>query len=347
MRSRALLVGVLLLLVALPHSSCVKVPTQSSTAGALGFDVENARIRMRLHEFGLQFCDSVEDLSIQILADAPSDSARRYSALRWKVKSVSVAHRAMVSVDAFAGFLDLWAYSIQLSHYFAPSAPGGRMFGEHQARVRKVVDQFYQRVRKLPAIRAKAEKSGEDLGEALDIWATDHPIQNAFFSRESVFSKLSEITRTKRGGASETVGDVAESARSIADGIALLSDSLPKQVRWQLELLAEEVLQESRNSGVVEEAGRFHNAGLRLLELFEDAPSLLNEQRGQLLELIHEERKITLAEVEKLTDGIIARADDRARSIVNYVIWRVGFLILLMLVGIAIVGRHLLRKSRA
>ena len=76
-------------------------------------------------------------------------------------------------------------------------------------------------------------------------WAAAHPIQHTFAGRTSGASLLTSL-RSDNKDAFLVVGEVSDTLENVSERLNMYAAQLPRQARWQAELLAAEMTTELR-----------------------------------------------------------------------------------------------------
>jgi hypothetical protein len=124
-------------------------------------------------------------------------------------------------------------------------------------------------------------------------WATGHPIEHAFAGRTSGASLLTRL-RSENQDVFVVVGAVSDTIENVSERLNTYAAYLPKQARWQAELLAADMttgLRLDRTLGDVHDVG---TAARHATGLLAGMPALFDAQR----ELLAGERRAVLAGVD-------------------------------------------------
>jgi len=289
------------LLCALPGCRLPPVRTtgRSHDIEFLAEDLRPEVLRTHLHEFTLIFTGVVEKTADRISAEAAAPGINR-NALRWKIQAVPEAQLAGLRMEPVAGLLDLWTFCEQMHSFFASGA-GRDVFGAHQELAVEASDRLRQDMSEV-ARTAVVPDEFEATERMIVEWAAKHPLESLIFARESIIPDFAD--RSKRSedvfGSMGTIEDVAIAGEM---SIAVLAASLPRQARWQAELLLHETLRG-------EEVGTLLDTAARTSELMTNVPELVDEvvaslqetaaiEREAAVAALRVERALVLADVER------------------------------------------------
>ena len=162
-------------------------------------------------------------------------------------------------------------------------------------------------------------------------------------SRSSVAPVLAEW-RSEDRDAFLAVGEVTDTVQNLSERLNTYAAQLPRQVRWQAELLVEELAEEHDLPGLLGGAGQ---AVRRLLAeehraVLEDvngqrqqAFEYLTAERVAALAALRQERIEALMAVETLQIGAVDSAMVRLRSLVDYALWRLAVLLTVLMLSAA------------
>ena len=163
---------------------------------------------------------------------------------------------------------------------------------------------------------ATSQKAFEAARVKVQSWVAKHPIEHAFSSRSSVAPVLAEW-RSEDRDAFVAVGEVTDTIQNLSERLNTYAAQLPRQVRWQAELLVAELADEHDVPGLLGAAGQAVREVLAAEHraVLED----VNGQRQQTLDYLTAERLAALAalrqeRIEALTavEALQGRAVDAA-----------------------------------
>jgi hypothetical protein len=341
-------------------------PTAMATAGV---SLPPDRVQVDAFEASRRFSFTIEQ-TVQIILDSTDDPATRRRAMLWRMNGVNAAQDAAFRFDPFVSVLDLYALSEQQRRFFTDGAGRGH-FGSLQPFVVARVNETHAALREyldraLPAARA------DSIARELDAWADRHPIEDELFGRATVTSVAARVIKTDETSLFAAVGDVQSRLRSLDGRVAVLQQSIAKQVGWQAEYLAGEAFGSSKVDSLLGATTKLVGAVDRISLVAEGAPGLVRGERAAVMARVSEERKAVLAgvkeeriavlaaldqqrelvfqelnrqraaimkESEQLGTRLMDRSFQRLDGLVDHLVWRIALLIVLPLaVGVVILA---------
>jgi hypothetical protein len=202
-------------------------------------------------------------------------------------------------------------------------------------------------------------------------WAAEHPLTGPLVTRESTAPLLAaSVSDSAGGGLLKKAAGLLEDTRDITARVDIYAASLPRQARWQAELVASDAMNAPVLQSVMAELARTVDILDRVGGVAANTPALVARERAAVLEGIDQERRslqdfisgerravladvgqeraavlealraermATLQQLDGLGRGWVDHAFDRAGHLVDRV-----FLWLLALVGLGLVGGLLL-----
>ncbi|HSG82811.1 MAG TPA: hypothetical protein VLC48_11195 [Gemmatimonadota bacterium] len=356
-------------LVSLPGCS-TKAPQQTAVMQSVGdLGVTGRRIRVGATNLLNTYMSNVEVSADGIIA-ATTDPGVRYNALVWKANAIPAFQRAMFHPDPLVSFVDGWTLSVQMREYF--EAGGGRdLFGPQQPIA--VTTSRQLELATDSAVATKLEPAVHDrMRRFVYTWAEQYPLDNPLFLRRSVAEAAADVLGAERLGGMSTLGSMAEMAQDAQQMALVFASYMPKEVRWQSELLIASLTDSLRFNSllaaidrmeVMEETARF----------LRETPGLLASERAQVFRDISEERLETMREIDRQRlatlqeivtwarsereamlvemarmvaderEAVFADVDQITRGIVDHIFLRlvqIGVVLaVLVLVGLWLVGR--------
>ena len=310
------------------------------------------------------------------IRDESEDPAVRRFALALKADGTPAIYAAAFRGDPLAATVDLWALAFQLSH-FLEDGGGQDLFGPQQplategaralvAEVEVLVGPLLE-TGELPVVRGRVEG-----------WARQHPLERTLSARASVEPFLEDLREEQ--GALAAVGAAANTMESLSEKLGVYAGQLPRQARWQAQLLLADLAQEEevqRFLGDLDDAGTAARSADRLLRELDPATTqammrelmateraalvaavdeqrrsslefvrserlaslaLLREERLAVLAAIRRERLETLRQLDPLRGRAVDDTVEGLRELVDYTLWRVAALLLLLMVVAAVMG---------
>jgi hypothetical protein len=313
----AIYLPIALLLALLPGCSTM-APQQSTLIEAVGdIDVPQQRIRVAATNALYLYMSSVE-LTADSIMDAATDPGVKYNALAWKANAIPALQRAMFHPDPLISFADGWTLTVQMREYFE-NGTGRDLFGPQQSFA--VSSSKRMEMATDSAVGARLEPVVHDrLRRFVYDWAARHPLDNPLFLHRSITEATAEELGAVRLGGTGTIGNMAEMARDFQQMALVYAGQMPKEVRWQSQLLIasltdslqiDSFLAAIDHMEVMEETTHF----------LREAPGVITREREAVFREIQEERIEMLRELDRqrLTtlQEIMAWARDEREAMVE------------------------------
>lgn len=257
--------------------------------------VSAAELRAMVNDLADRLVGRLELTSDRIRTETQDPAVRRL-ALGFKVEAIPAVYAAAYHADPLTGAIDLWGLAFQLSTYVDDGA-GAKAFGQEQALARAAsrglladTDAVLQRVAVGPQAFAKARGNVER-------WAREHPIEYRLSSRASVAQHMVEL-RDENRDAFVAVGAVSDTMENLSERLNTFAAQLPKQARWQAEILIADMAGERGMSGALGDVHDVGSAARRVEDLLRKVPGVLSAAGPQAHEALAAERRALLAGVD-------------------------------------------------
>ena len=329
--------------------------------------VEASSIELRLEVVELARIASayVEQAADAIRSESKSEDVRR-EALLWKVNAIPQIQAAALQPDPLVAAMDLWAFIVQMRNYYATGA-GAAALGPHATVAQSAIAKMEARV--LEAAHRVSTAGGKNVRPRLEKWASEHPITSSNFAREGLTAEYAYTLRAGQKGGFGAIGEAQATMQRLEFRLALMSEYMPKQVRWNAELATGDVL------AVDEIKSTMAQLNLTMLDaskLLVETPEMIrlereaamqavqgeriaafgsvDKQRQLVLEGIAQERELAFRKVDEMREGLMKDADAMAsrqlKGVVDYVLLRLAQVAggLALLVGLIWLLRRLAGK---
>ena len=373
--SAAACLSVAFSLVTLPGCS-TKAPEQTAVMQSVGdLGVTGRRIRVGATNLLNVYMSMVEVSADSIIA-ATTDPGVQYNALVWKANAIPAYQRSMFHPDPLISFVDGWTLTVQMRQYFE-TGDGGDLFGPQQPFAVRTSKRLEAATDSAVAARLEPEVYSR-LRRFVYAWSEQHPLDNPLFLRRSVAEVVADVLGEERLGGMSTLGSMAEMAQDAQQMALVFAGHMPKEIRWQSELLIASLTDSLRFNSlltaiehmeVIEETTRFLRETPGLLaseraavfrEISEERLEMLQEIDRQRLTTLQElmawaraEREAMLAEmagmVAREREAVFADVDAITRGVVDHIFLRLvqvgAALVVVAFVGLWLLGRARSRAS--
>jgi len=287
-------------------------------------EVSAEEVGYPLFDFTARFSRAVESAADQIVAKNPDPRIRR-NALLWKLNAVPASFLALEHADPAAMVIDLWAFCLQMTEYLESGA-GRELFGDRQPVGIAAARGLEAEIGALTA-RIVKEEALPVLEQTIEEWAREHPLQDIHFARTSILSLQARLMDVQPAGLFQTVNTVAGQVADLKGRLALYADQLPRQARWQAELLTEEVFVRIVGAQITNAFALISAEREAVLESIErqrlETLEMLQSERERILERVSAEREAVLGRTAELADQVLGQVDgmlaDQVVSLTNHV----------------------------
>ncbi len=256
----------------------------------------------------------IETAADKIISESPSHATRR-QALDWKAEAIPVMQTSLLNTDPIAAALDTWAFLFQMRSYMERPALK-KVLGEFHPVVGQTVsnmDAEMERIIRLGAPTADVV----NLRQRISVWADAHPIQASLAGRQSLDPDLIRKAEQSDLGTLASIQALGESIGDLTARLDSYNLYVPKQARWQAELLLSDVTRDPQVNGALSNLDVLSQTAAKASSSMDRLPQLmgqtreairadvesqrlatqafLNEQRLQTLDALQHERIATIA----------------------------------------------------
>jgi hypothetical protein len=271
-------------------------PQQATVIEEVGdIDVSRQRLRVAAMNSMYLYMSSVELTADSIIGTATDPDVRR-NALAWKTNAIPAIQRAMLYPDPLVAFVDGWAMTVQMREYFE-EGNGRGLFGPEQPHA--VSSSRRMEMATDTAVAARLQPEVYDrLRRFVYDWAAQYPLDNPLFLRRSLTEAVAVELGEVRAGGLGTVGSMAEMAQDFQQMAQVYAGYMPKEIRWQSELLIASLTDSLRFDTLLAAIDRM--AVMEATTSFlRETPALLAEEREAVFREVQEERIEMLREIDR------------------------------------------------
>ena len=216
-------------------SACTTVPQQE---GLLEAEIPHSKISSRnlramVSEYVPSYAHKIEATADTILASS-QDATIRKNALLWKINAISAGFGAASRPDPLASYCDLWVLTRQMKYLFQ-SATDHPQFGPWQEDVIIACEQLDVR---LVEINSKLDPNLTYVESFIEKTAQQHPMSDLYFDRTPIATENIEKIHQPKHELLHVLASMQDDVKDMQRLSALYAEYLPKQARWQAELLA-------------------------------------------------------------------------------------------------------------
>jgi hypothetical protein len=285
--------SLLLLLV----SGCYTVPRQTRLMEQeTVITVSAEELSIRVQALAIPFSGMIEDAADEIMAKS-SDENVRLQALLWKMNGIPILYAAVFQPDPAVAFLDVWAFIAQMVQYFGEGL-GKDGLGKYHVIALDAARRMETRIMEMGRSVTDAPELSKPRA-LVHSWAAEHPIQSPLFYRESVVKEFADLIAEPGLSALGAVSRVSLGLEYFATWLGVYSEHLPRQARWQVELLVKQANAEGGIEVSVEQLAKLTEPLENVIAVVEKSPDLISRERVALLKALREERVATLESIDQ------------------------------------------------
>jgi hypothetical protein len=230
--------------------------------------------------------------------ESTSDPEIRAAALHFKADGIPTMYRALFQPDPVAAVLDAWVLVAQMRTFFE-AGKGREMPESVRAAALAAVDRMDAELERF--VRAATRR--DDISRAREFvtgFAEKHPI-DSFATRHSTEELLAALTAREPLALSASIGSLEQDIADVVGRLDVLSGTMPKQARWEAELLVYDLLGVERAASIPADLAALNRSVLGAASTIEGLPELVTVQReavlaalraeiGTLEQIVHEQR---------------------------------------------------------
>jgi hypothetical protein len=241
--------------------------------------VSAAVLRVGVNDLVDRFAGRIEQSADRIVEQAETDAVRR-RALALKLDAIPVVYTAGYRADPLSAAIDVWVLAFQFRQYVETGA-GQTAFGPQQPLLRETARDQLADVDAVMRTIAIRPEHFDRARPQVEQWAAGHPIEHSFAGRTSGASLLTSL-RSDDKDAFLVVGEVSDTLENVSERLNTYAVHLPKQARWQAELLAVEMTTGPPLARTFADVRDVGTAARHATGVLEGIPALLDAQRGLL-----------------------------------------------------------------
>ena len=268
---------------------------QASKADGKEFQMSAAELRFRLNILAGTLVRIVEDTADEILDETP-DRDIRLNVMRWKIDAIPIGLRALFHSDPGIALLDFWGFTIQMTNYIETNQ-GNAYFGRWNSvavEACRTLEDYVKRLASDVPADGDVSRVEKDLRE----WAEIHPI--AGFKRESAIPDLTTIAGEALKGTFETIGSLPSTMEDLAFQMAIYAELLPKQSRWQAELMMDNLVNDQTSETGISAIVDVGSSMKRIASVAEELEDVIASERQKAIQSLRQERLETLAALDTI-----------------------------------------------
>ena len=266
-------------------------PRQTKFMEQRGITVSAEELRIQVRSLAAPFSGIMEEIADQFLENS-QDPAEIRLGLLWKTNGIPAIQRSLFVQDPLAALFDTWVLLAQIRNYFE-TGPGS----EPGRRGRDFAFDGIDRMEGQIELLVRSVSATDDIEAPRNLVyqaAAKAEVDTTFATRPSTEAQLAKFTAEAKPGIGTAVGALTTGLGDLWARLDVYSAFLPKQARWQAELMVVE-LAGGRDPGVVFDNLEAITASIdRIAETVEAAPDLVTSEREAVLQALQQERIIAL-----------------------------------------------------
>lgn len=255
----------------------------------------------------------IEVAADRIISESPSPAAQR-QALVWKAEAIPVMQTSLLNTDPVAAVLDTWAFIFQMTAYMERPALKQK-FGESYPVVAETLRNMEAEMEQLVRVGAPTANVA-DLRQRVSAWAEAHPIQASLVGRQSVDPDVIRKAGQSDLGMTTSIKTLAEGLGDFTARLDSYNVYLPKQARWQAELLLTDFTHDPQISAALSNLAVLSDSAAKASVKIDQMPELVDQTRVAFKADVDSERLSAQAFLrEELLKTLYALRQERIATI--------------------------------
>jgi len=197
-------------------------------------------LRIRIRDLARPFAGAIEMTADRII-DTSDDPEVCRQALKFKTEAIPALFQALYRKDPGAALIDAAAFVEQLRLDFN-SRYHERLTPEQLELVGKTTDGMREKLQGIYLNAGATREEVDEIWSKIEAWAQEHPINGNFGLRAPTSDLAAFATASKAGGLAGSIASTEEGLADFASRADLYAEFLPRQSRWQAEILMEDML---------------------------------------------------------------------------------------------------------
>jgi hypothetical protein len=234
----------------------------------------------------------VETAADKIISESPSPATRR-QALEWKAEAIPVMQTSLLNTDPIAAVLDTWAFLFQMNSYMERPA-SKKVLGEFHPFVGQTVSNMEAEMERIVRLGAPTADVA-DLRQRISVWAHAHPIQASLDGRQSLDPDLIKKAEQSDLGTMASIKALGESLGDLTARLNSYNLYVPKQARWQAELMLSDVTRDPQVSAALSNLGVLSQNAAKASSSMDRVPQLMGQTREAIRADVESQRLATQA----------------------------------------------------
>lgn len=204
--------------------------------------ISSQEMRVRVRSLARPLAGILQTAADEISRETNDPEVRR-AALLAKTEAIPALFDALFRKDPGEALIDTSALVEQIKQNFTDGI--GVILNDDEKKV--VLDAAEDMKHRLQSVYLAAGASQQEIDAfwiTIEEWARKHPLQGSFTVRDSTASLLAASTAIGGGGLGAAISGAQDELADFAVRADLYAEILPRQARWQAQLLIEEMMAE-------------------------------------------------------------------------------------------------------
>ena len=279
--------------------------------------VSSRQLRVVLDDLVLQFSSQVELAADQIIA-ANNDPQVCKNALLWKMNGISSCFQAASRRDPLGSYFDIWILNKQTLALF--EQPNNTpLFGDSQDIAIAATKQIETSMVDVLDLIGDDLPINEGFATA---FAADHPIHDLYFKRASItanYTKYINSINLKGPELLGVVGDIDEQLDQLQRVSSMYAEFIPKQARWNGELMILETLQSNAITSSLQNMSLAASGVATIAETTQAIPRMVERERNFLQDAVAGERIATMRAIDQMRSETLNRFREERVAVMGQV----------------------------
>lgn len=294
-------------------AACVSAPKRSATMNVIpGVETTISEVRTRVRGLAGRFSGLLEETADQAIASS-TDVAVRREALLTKTNAIPLLQESLFRPDPLEALFDAWGLVAQMQERLGTqgiwqrSATFQSLFAETFQQMETELEEVFRKVAPTADVAAVRGR--------VHAWAAKHPLGNTLASRTSSRALVADTVKETGISGLQALAALPETLDDAMTRVDTYSRFMPKQARWQAELLVGDLVTGPEMRGTLDELAYVSGSVERISKVVEQLPGLATSEREAMLRAVTAERIATLEAIHRERLETLAFADGQRELI--------------------------------
>ncbi len=192
-------------------------------------------LRLQTREFASAFSTKVSSAADAVGARS-KDPLIRSNTIRWKLSATSAVQQSSLRTDPMLALVDTWVLCQQIKEFFA-GAGGEQSLGPDKQFALQTATELEEDIASIARTLLPAGDF-DRVATFVDEHSPKHPLHSLAFERDSVAMAW---LKQEDGAVPKSVGNMSEAITDLSDRVSTLSQQIPIEVRWRIDLERQEL----------------------------------------------------------------------------------------------------------